>query len=525
MLHFVLGLILLPCIRAAANGGLCNKHQPSSPNSGVTLVQTRGSISQTSFPTGSSQSALLDEIHNVTLKQQLAELISSLEVKAETCCNRPCTTSTTTFAPMLCAAFGDPHFITFDGAQTTFVGDSILWLVRSDRIWIQALSIGSEGKLLGLAVGGPFMRGHKLIVYGTSDSAELQVFFDGQRILQQEKSDYQNSELLEAYRRKDWDGTIFNDNILTLRTNMKFEIGSFPDRFQSLPHDGVYMFKFPDSVSVTITGVDFMSAVISMPAQAGGQGGYCGNFNGNADDDAEPVVPSWDRPVGEDLDRVVEGKVLFPKNVTAFLLGASAEAAQRSQAALLQAQKNRVNACPEGLLRQAEAACENLSFAFRKFCMYDVCLTGDTSSAGDVRAAEVMEERTNARGIPIFLGHGQCADSQGRLFRSLQTKLRSDTACQSLLRALALTRGVVGAQRRHGGNCEVLITTGIDPKGIVIPGGWDEVPNPHQQNIDAFDSILPSSPPSPPAVVLAPSDEGMIDHISSDAAWNCWMLD
>merc|ERR1711879_312177 len=112
----------------------------------------------------------------------------------------------------------------------------------------------------------------------------------------------------------------------------------------------------PDSVAVTLTGVDFMSTVISMPAQAGGQGGYCGNFNGNADDDAEPVVPSWDRPVGEDLDRVIEGKVLFPKNVTDFLLGTKAGAAQRSQAALLQAQKSKVNACPEELLRQAESA-------------------------------------------------------------------------------------------------------------------------------------------------------------------------
>jgi len=525
MLQLIFASVLLACICTVVDGGLCNKHQSALSGSGVLLVQTKGSISQvSSASTGGVYSTLLNEIHNLTLRQQMAELISSLETKAETCCNHACTTSTTTFAPMLCAAFGDPHFITFDGAQTTFVGDSILWLVKSDRIWIKALSIGSEGKLLGLAVGGPFMQGHKLIVYGASDSTKLQVFFDGQQILQQEKSDYRNSGFVEAYRREDWDGTIFNDRILTLRTHMKFSVGAFRDRFQSLANDGVYMLKFPDSVAVTLTGVDFMSTVISMPAQAGGQGGYCGNFNGNADDDAEPVVPSWDRPVGEDLDRVIEGKVLFPKNVTDFLLGTKAGAAQRSQAALLQAQNSKVNSCPEELLRQAESACENLSFAFHKFCLYDVCLTGDVSSAGHVLAAEVMEEITNARGLPVFLGHGQCADSQGRLFRSLQTKLRSDTACQSLLRAVASTQGVLGAQRRHGGNCEVLISTNVDPKSMIIPGGWAEMSVPHQQPTDAFDVILPASPSSPPAVTIRPSDEAMIDKITSDAAWNCWML-
>ena len=37
-----------------------------------------------------------------------------------------------------------------------------------------------------------------------------------------------------------------------------------------------------------------------------GQSGYCGNFNGDPDDDAEPVVPSWDRPIGDNLEPVPE---------------------------------------------------------------------------------------------------------------------------------------------------------------------------------------------------------------------------
>eukprot|EP00930_Biecheleria_cincta_P098791 TRINITY_DN9043_c0_g1_i1.p1 TRINITY_DN9043_c0_g1~~TRINITY_DN9043_c0_g1_i1.p1 ORF type:complete len:536 (-),score=99.77 TRINITY_DN9043_c0_g1_i1:463-2034(-) len=516
-------LVLLACCMCCAATSCAatssSKLTPAVP-SGLLLVQTRGRVSKA--PPADGHNALLGGIQNETLKQQIVELISSLEEKARACTS---STTTTSAAPMLCAAFGDPHFITFDGAQTTFVGDSILWLVRSKRVWIQALSVGSEGRLLGLAVGGPFLRGHKLLAYSTSSSTEMQVFFDDQQILQQEHSDYRDAQFLEAYRRKAFNRSVFDDRILDLRTRMKFEIGSFPDRFQSLPKGGIYLLKFPMNVAVTLTGVDFMSAVISMAAQAGGQGGYCGNFNGNADDDAEPVVPSWDKPIGEDLERVVAGKVLFPKDVTVSLLGAKAKAAHRSQSSLLQAHRDRVTSCPHELLRQAEKACENLGVTFHKFCMFDVCLTGDIASAGDVRSAEMMEEITNARGVPMFLGHGQCEDSKGRLFRSFQTKLRSDAACQSLLRALALTPGVVGAQRRQGGQCDVLVVNGTDPRNTAIPGGWGVAPVPTQQDSAALDVIIQPMSPSTPRVTTAPSEEGIVEQASSDAAWSCWMLD
>ena len=87
-------------------------------------------------------------------------------------------------------------------------------------------------------------------------------------------------------------------------------------------------FKLPRNIAVSLTGVDFMSVVVSMPPEArpyttavgiispsfhcpreqkqseAGQGGYCGDFNGDPDDDAEPIVPSWDRPIGRFLGPV-----------------------------------------------------------------------------------------------------------------------------------------------------------------------------------------------------------------------------
>ena len=64
----------------------------------------------------------------------------------------------------------------------------------------------------------------------------------------------------------------------------------------------------PGNLHITVSAVDYMSLVISMPAVPG-QTGYCGNFNGDPDDDAEPVVPSWDRPIGSDLEQVAPPQV------------------------------------------------------------------------------------------------------------------------------------------------------------------------------------------------------------------------
>merc|ERR1719416_344155 len=47
-----------------------------------------------------------------------------------------------------------------------------------------------------------------------------------------------------------------------------------------------------------------MTVVITMPPASGGQTGYCGNFNNNKTDDYDEVVPSFHRPIGDDLEPV-----------------------------------------------------------------------------------------------------------------------------------------------------------------------------------------------------------------------------
>lgn len=114
----------------------------------------------------------------------------------------------------LCAAFGDPHFITFDGAQTTSVGDMVQWLVKTDSIHIQDLARGSEGALLGFAASGPFLSDHRLVVSKDQLHGPLKVSWDGVEILTQSVDEFHIEDTIRAYRRTAWDADVFDDRIL-----------------------------------------------------------------------------------------------------------------------------------------------------------------------------------------------------------------------------------------------------------------------------------------------------------------------
>merc|ERR1712012_585203 len=177
---------------------------------------------------------------------------------------------------------------TFDGAHTVLLKHQSLWLVRSQDVWMQALSKDDDGKLVGFAVGGPFLKGHKLVVRKTSPFT-LDATCDGQPILSNvsDSEVFRIDDVIEGYRSQKWNATLHSDDVLAVRTQIRFAVGPWPERF-SEPVGGLYLFKLPGDVEVTVTGADFMSLVITMPPQAGGQAGYCGNFDGNVADDFEP---------------------------------------------------------------------------------------------------------------------------------------------------------------------------------------------------------------------------------------------
>ncbi|CAJ1395532.1 unnamed protein product [Effrenium voratum] len=442
---------LLGAAAAACTDGSCEKGKP-----GVLLMQTKPGNLQKASSAGRQVdlTTVIDEIQS--LKQEMTSMMTSVESKASCCCNRTGSSGSGTkvFEPGLCAIFGDPHFITFDGAQTTVVGDMVQWLVKSDSVYMQALARGSEGRMEGFAVGGPFLYGHTLVISKEPNGEAISVAYDGKDILQGAVDEFHVPNVLHAFRRQTWDSSVFDERILSLRTNMRFAVGEFDGRFQGeLPPSGLMLFRLPKGIDVTISGVDYMSVVVSMAQEVTGQSGYCGNFNGDPDDDAEPVVPSWDRPIGDNLEPVPEAAWLFPSETVLLTLG-DALKVHKTEAEEQAARLKRIEECPGVLLTKAEAACNHLTAAYHKFCVFDVCLTKDMAAAKSSGAAAVIQHKVNARGVPMFMGHGRCLDKDGNTFTGHLTKLRSDTACQQLLRTLALTDGVMGAQLKRGGVCE-----------------------------------------------------------------------
>uniref|UniRef100_A0A7S4S9X2 VWFD domain-containing protein n=1 Tax=Alexandrium monilatum TaxID=311494 RepID=A0A7S4S9X2_9DINO len=412
---------------------------------------------------------------------------------------------------VLCAAFGDPHFITFDGGHTVFVGQRTIWLVKTESVWIQALAKGSDGKLLGLAVGGSFLRGHKLFVYNDTKNSHLEVKFDGKAILSQQVDKFLEPGIIDAQRDIEWDSTRHNDQILAMRTQAKFSVSSWKDRFMGTPKGGLLLLKLPEDVEITVTGVDFMSVVVTMPRPEGvrRQSGYCGNLNGDPEDDATPVVPSWNLPIGEDLGPVKSSLNLFkgkstPKSLalTAALLEATEPEISRSPGTELHRLLDAVEHCPEALMKEAQRRCSSIQDArMERDCIFDICVTWDAGAAEDAAAAEALEEEVNAKGIPVFMGHGRCTDAVGRRFDAFETNVRTEKECQDVLRSLALTKGVLGAELHRTSSCRILVETGSDPTDAEIPGGW-------------AGSEATEEP-----------GRGLVSGIRREASWSCWQLD
>jgi len=396
--------------------------------------------------------------------------------------------------PGMCAIFGDPHFVTFDGAHTVLMSSMPIWLVKSQDVWIQALSKDADGKLEAIAVGGPFL-GNKTLIVGKTAPEVVEAYFDGEKILSQERDKFEVSGVVEGHRSPTWNATLHNDDALAVRTQIKFAVGPWPERFLD-PVGGLFLFKLPKNVELTITGIDFMSVVLTMPPQAD-QGGYCGNFNGDVEDDFQPTGLSFHTPIGKDLGAVDSADLLF--DPAKWMLG-------NAQPALLEVKKldpaKVLEECTEDMKAQAKSKCQVITDAHkREACVFDICATGQASAANAMIAAEILEEKVNSRGIPSRMGKGKCLDAAGREYVAYTAKkLSSAKGCKKILRSLSLRGGVMGAQLQKGSTCQILVQDGADPTEVRIPGGWDSKTN------------------------EGASGYGMISDTTREAGWTCWQL-
>jgi len=258
----------------------------------------------------------------------------------------PTTLPPTPTPPKSCTIFGDPHVFTFDGSHEDYYTPGEYWIVRSDTVKIQ----GSYGALpmtnglavlKGLAIGGPFLKEHKLVVQSLDTGAGF-VTYNGQPVVPSFPMSFKSQDGMVSIDYNNVGGTIQygrnqnNMHVLhiTLPLGVQIQVNQWNE-----PGEGAYF-----------------NARITMSLQPN-QDGHCGNFNGNIADDARVQVRARVSRTG-----VPAGEILFPWPKTPVNPGNHPD----------------VNDCPQGKLPQAKDICKKKEKNFfpSRQCLMDVCFTG-----------------------------------------------------------------------------------------------------------------------------------------------------
>lgn len=206
-----------------------------------------------------------------------------------------------------CSIYGDPHIVTFDsGHNMNFLslpredghvfdyGD--FWLIKSKDVHIQARYMsqfvqGKNGSVMTwIAVGGPFLQNHTLIVGPQFGEAN---WWTGSVKTHIPWSDWKASH----------GGTFEVDGLISARYSNETMDIEHPDRKTRGIQADLAL-----GVRLTINRFPHLLAVkIVAPKLPGGQDGQCGNFNGIAEDDTAEFV---EQRMGASL--VSREELLFP---------------------------------------------------------------------------------------------------------------------------------------------------------------------------------------------------------------------
>jgi hypothetical protein len=251
---------------------------------------------------------------------------------------------TTTPVPDLpvksCQIYGDPHGTSFDGEHLDFYTAGEFYLVKSTTVDIQAryapthatngLSVTKQ-----IAVSGPFLKGHRLIV------GEEHAFWDGKPILGGFPSNFEV------------------DGLVRIEYNGQGQLLQ-PGREGKGLH--VLHITLPNQVSIQVNRWNepgegrYINVKITMPKQPA-QDGDCGNFDGNAGNDARLTERAR---VGKNGVPVAE--LLLQGGKTAVDLG--------------------IENCPDSTLVRAHEECKAVTDKFwpSMSCLKTVC-NGGTATA------------------------------------------------------------------------------------------------------------------------------------------------
>jgi len=179
-----------------------------------------------------------------------------------------------------CTIWGDPHIDVFDsgilgremvpsfGIYTS--GD--YWLVNSEFVKIQGrygttqFTEDGMSAMLALAVSGPFLQNHTLIIQQIDGGS---VLYDGTPIVEDFPSEFVQSFMRVQYK----EGEKHIDDVL-----------------QGYPVKLLRAF-LPRAVDLRVNRWSkHIDAIIRMPQQVDGQDGHCGNFNLDVSDDSKELI-------------------------------------------------------------------------------------------------------------------------------------------------------------------------------------------------------------------------------------------
>mmetsp|Transcript_27354 Transcript_27354/g.63805 ORF Transcript_27354/g.63805 Transcript_27354/m.63805 type:complete len:1018 (+) Transcript_27354:150-3203(+) len=209
-----------------------------------------------------------------------------------------------------CTIYGDPHIRVFDASSTSAVsllqmplasagedefrfGD--YWVVKSDLISVQGryrkvnyphARYANRTFLTGLAVGGPFLNGHTMLISPQHGQVQwLSPGGDTKQILDKPGDAFKIDNLVEAH---------YREHSRMVKDPAQFAMG-------------IYL-HLPGGVRMEVNRFKLhLDMSITMKPEAGGAGGMdgqCGNFNGNPDDDHPQLISErigYEIPTDENL--------------------------------------------------------------------------------------------------------------------------------------------------------------------------------------------------------------------------------
>jgi len=209
------------------------------------------------------------------------------------------------------------------------------WMVRSERVRVQG-QYRERGpwSLHGIAVGGPFMHGHKLSIEDVFDGKGI-VYWDGKRVS--------------------------NPNSFDFGGVVDLSISRSGGDFESME------VSLLEGVSLTIEG---LFCTITMRKQPGGQDGHCGKADGDLMDDTKDFLLASDPAVQPE-------ESLFSQHLRDFSLvqGAGGVAAQCAEAP----PEEDLTACRTALVHAGFDAV--FGEPYIRSCAIDVCAAPDAAAA------------------------------------------------------------------------------------------------------------------------------------------------